>query len=146
MNLIEQLKRDEGVRLTAYKDTMGLWTVGVGCLLPDPTNPKWEGHCITPQKCEDDLIANIAKHTADLLTQCPWTAKLMCTDPVRFAVLQNMSFNLGNKLFQFKNTLAAFERGDWIAASQGMLNSLWAKQVGPRAQRLADQVITGQWK
>ena len=28
--LISDLKRDEGLRLTAYKDTVGVWTVGYG--------------------------------------------------------------------------------------------------------------------
>ena len=30
VTILEQLKRDEGVRHTAYQDTHGVWTVGVG--------------------------------------------------------------------------------------------------------------------
>lgn len=81
---------------------------------------------------EDELYANF-----------PWASGL---DEVRKAVLIDMSFNLGiTKLKAFRNTLAAFQRGDWRAAQKGMLSSLWARQVGTRAQRLAAMTLTGEW-
>ena len=46
-------------------------------------------------------------------------------------------------LLGFKNTLGMIERGDYAAAADGMLKSLWAKQVGKRAQRLAQTMRTG---
>lgn len=33
--LIEELKRDEGVELKAYQDTVGIWTIGIGRNLQD---------------------------------------------------------------------------------------------------------------
>jgi lysozyme len=65
-------------------------------------------------------------------------------DPVRARVLQNMAFNLGiDGLLGFKNTLSAVKAKNWAAASQGMLSSRWAEQVGARAQRLAKMMRTG---
>lgn len=71
----------------------------------------------------------------------PWIASL---DPVRRDVLYEMAFNLGvAKLQKFKNTLSAVRRGDYEAASAGMLASLWATQTGSRAQRLAKAMKIG---
>jgi lysozyme len=42
--------------------------------------------------------------------------------------------------------LAAMERGDWFTAGDQMMDSRWAKQVGMRAERLADQLRTGEWR
>ena len=36
MTILEQLKRDEGMRRTAYQDSLGVWTVGVGHNLAVP--------------------------------------------------------------------------------------------------------------
>ncbi|MDP3115142.1 MAG: glycoside hydrolase family protein, partial [Candidatus Cloacimonadaceae bacterium] len=52
-------------------------------------------------------------------------------DEVRKSVLLNMCFNLGiGGLMGFNNTLAFIAAGDWERAANGMLASMWAKQVG----------------
>ena len=67
-------------------------------------------------------------------------------DPVRHAVVLDMAFNLGvSGLKQFKRTLALLKHGRWEAAADAMLDSLWAKQVGQRAVRLAQMVRTMNW-
>ena len=49
-----------------------------------------------------------------------------------------MAFNLGEtRLSQFKQTLTAINEGRYADAATGMRNSLWYKQVGARAERLA---------
>ena len=48
-----------------------------------------------------------------------------------------MIFNLGLPRFsQFKNMIKAIEDEDWTEASEQMMDSKWADQVGSRAQRL----------
>lgn len=134
--LIADLKRDEGLRLTAYKDTVGVWTVGYGHAHVAP------GTVWTEARAEAALIADVKQHNAELAKDLPWIARL---DPMRRRVLQNMAFNLGVKgLLGFKNTLAMIQAGDYAGAAKGMLNSLWAKQVKGRAVRLAEQMRTGQ--
>ena len=65
---------------------------------------------------------------------------------VRQAVVVDMSFNLGLTRFsQFTQTLKAISAGNYAAASSYMLDSKWARQVGPRAQRLAKMMRTGEW-
>lgn len=139
--LIAQLKIDEGLRLQAYKDTVGVWTVGYGHAHVAP------GTVWTQAQAEAQLIKDVADHNADLALELPWVAKL---DPVRRRVLQNMAFNLGvgsatsgKGLLGFKNTLEYVRRGLYARAAEGMMASKWASQVGDRADRLARQMRTG---
>ena len=133
--LISALKRDEGLRLTAYKDTVGVWTVGYGHAHIAPGTVWNQG------KAEQMLIEDVKKHNAELLEKLPWVAGL---DRVRQNVLFNMGFNLGiNGLLGFKNTLEAVRTGRYNDAASGMLKSLWAKQVKGRAVRLAQEMQTG---
>lgn len=140
--LIEDLKRDEGLRLIAYKDTVGVWTVGYGHAHV-PAGTVW-----TQEQAERQLIEDVKEHNAKLAKALPWVNGL---DPVRRRVLQNMAFNLGvgdavkgTGLLGFKNTLEFVRTGQYQRAAAGMLASKWAKQVKGRAVRLADQMRTGQ--
>jgi lysozyme len=54
----------------------------------------------------------------------------------------NMAFNLGRqRLARFVKMTAAAKRHDWCEVSRQMLDSKWARQVGPRADRLAEMVL-----
>jgi len=62
---------------------------------------------------------------------------------VRQLVLLDMAFNLGVfGLTKFQNTLALLEAGEYEAASEEMLNSRWAEQVGQRALNLSQAMRT----
>ena len=62
----------------------------------------------------------------------------------RRRILANMCFNLGyTRLSKFKNFLSALENQDWKKASEEMMDSRWAKQVGPRSIRLKNRVLKG---
>lgn len=131
--LKDQLVIDEGLRLKAYRDTVGKLTIGIGRNLDD--------RGITRDEAMVLLETDVALVEAELDGALPWWRKM--TD-ARQNVLANMCFNLGlSKLLGFKNTLAAMQRGDYEAAARGMLDSLWAKQVGVRAARLASTMRTG---
>lgn len=136
-NLNNQLIRDEGLRLFPYTDTVGKLTIGVGRNLTDKG--------ITPDEAEFMLSDDIAEVTAELSKSLP-VALLQSIDPIRLAVLVNMAFNIGVAgLLKFSNTLALVTSGDYAGAADAMLESQWAKQVGSRAQRLSEQMRTGQW-
>lgn len=142
--LVEQLKIDEGLRLSAYLDTVGVWTIGYGHTGPEVKR----GLTWTREKAEAVLVEDILEHNAQLAEALPWVNGL---DPVRRRVLQNMAFNLGignattgKGLLGFKNTLEFVRTGQYDKAADGMLASKWARQVGNRAVRLAKQMRTGQ--
>jgi len=135
-NLVDQLIRDEDLRLKAYRDTVGKLTIGVGRNLDDRGISKEEAIFM--------LMNDIAKVRAELEAALPWIDKI---SPIRQAVLMNMAFNMGiGGLLQFRNTLKFIEQGNFAEASKGMLNSLWAKQVGQRAVRLSQQMLTDEWQ
>lgn len=138
-NLIRQLRDEEGEVLHVYKDHLGYDTIGVGRLLD-----RRKGGGITREESEYLLSNDIAKVNAQLDANIPWWRKL---DEPRQAVLQGMAFQMGiTNLLGFKNTLRMVESGDYEAAGNGMLNSLWAKQTPGRANRMSKQMKTGEWQ
>lgn len=135
MTLEEQLSRDEGRRNRIYTDTVGKLTVGVGRNISDRPFS------------EDEIglmLANDIALVRGQLAQIPGYAALT---PVRQGVLENMCFNLGiTGLLGFQKFLNALARSAWNLAATEMLDSKWAGQVGPRAIRLAKQIVTGEWQ
>jgi lysozyme len=139
--LVQDLRRDEGVRYVPYEDTMGIPTVGVGHnLRASPLQSGWT-YPLTDAQVDQLLLCDITNVFSDLDRNLPWWRDL---NDVRMRVLANMMFNLGaSKLLGFKNTLTAVRQGRYIDAANGMLNSAWASQVKDRAIRLADMMRTG---
>ena len=133
-HLIEQLKRNEGLRLKPYRDSRGFLTIGYGTNL-DAGIDEEEASYLLERRA---ILA--AKELSRVL---PWTDQL---DPVRRSALNNMAYNLGVPgLLKFKQFLAAMQSGNWAAAKAAGINSLWAKQVGERATELMEQIVTGEY-
>ena len=127
-----ELEQDEGVRSTMYQDSRGFWTVGIGHNLSIP-----QSKFTIAALFEDDC--NGAEASLD--SRFPWWRQL---DPVRQRVMLNMLFNLGGAaLAGFPRFLEAMEAGNFEEAAVQMMDSEWAKQVGARATRLRDMVLTG---
>lgn len=134
-SLREQLIRDEGLRLRAYQDSRGIWTIGFGRNLQVLE--------ITQALAEVWLDEDLAHVERLVAVRMPWTVKL---DEPRLAVIMNMAFNVGIfGLLKFRRFLQAVELEDWKQAAAEMRASLWATQVGPRAERLAQQMTSGEW-
>jgi lysozyme len=142
-NLEDQLIRDEGgFRLSAYKDSLGIWTIGCGHKLDWPSDKPCQ-IIWTLDQCKAQLGADMRSKWMELHQACPWIDEL---DVPRRCALVNMAFNLGVKgLLGFKNTLSLVESGKYKEASEEMLKSKWATQVGDRAKRLSKQMELGQW-
>ena len=131
--LKSQLKRHEGLRLNAYQDSEGVWTIGYGRNLQEMT--------ITQAQADEWLKQDISSASNELNKAFPWVDNL---SEKRRRVLVNMSFNLGmSKLIDFKKMWKALEKRDYHEASMEMLDSKWAVQVGSRASELAFMMIEG---
>lgn len=139
MNIIEQLKRDEGCKLSVYNDHLGFATIGIGRMIDSR-----KGGGISQEEA-DYLLANDVKRVrSELGKALPWFEAL---DEVRQGALMNMAFQLGTAgLLKFKNSLSLIERGKYSQAHDELLNSTWAKQTPARAGRIADQIFTGKWQ
>jgi len=139
--LRKELARDEGVRYEAYQDTLGLWTIGYGHLL----GLKKRLTEITFSEAEALLDSDIkqaqqiVRHLVQQATSGD-TGKMLGASRER--ALINMAFNLGPGLTHFKKFLAAVNVNDWATAAVEMMQSKWAVQVGDRAKRLRDMILT----
>ena len=135
--LITQIKQDEGLSLTAYKDTLGNWTIGYG------HTPSFEGQTITQNEADSLLIQDLNVAQSDMLSSLMWVTSL---DVVRYCTLWNMTFNMGiGNLLEFEKMLKACRDGNYAEAADQMANSLWAQQVKTRAVQLEGQMRTGAW-
>jgi lysozyme len=131
--LIRQIRLHEGERLKPYRCTTGKLTIGVGRNLDD--------RGITREESAMLLDSDIRLLEIELFRALPWASAL---DDVRQRVLLDMAFNLGLPgLLQFKRTLEAIRTGQYQQAATMMLDSLWARQVGQRAERLSRMMATG---
>ena len=140
-NVYEQLKIDEGVVYEIYKDHLGYPTFGVGHLVKasDPEQGQEVGTPISEERVkacfEKDLDISIDECKA--LFKDNWESY-----PGELQeVLVNMMFNLVRpRLGKFKKFIGAINESDWDKAAIEMMDSRWAVQVGPRANRLRDRV------
>lgn len=146
--MIAEIRRDEGERLKAYKDTVGKWTIGVGRNLDDVgTAPLSrsvayvKANGITEAESAEMLAHDLDRVDADLDKRLAWWRDL---DPVRQRVLVNMCFNMGiGGLCGFVNTLSMIRTHRYTEAASNMLASKWARQAGARATRLSNIMRTG---
>ena len=132
-----QIKQDEGLKLTPYKDTRGNWTVGYGHTGPDVA----PGKSISQAQADDLHQQDLAKAEQGARDAVPNFDQL---SPARQAVAINMAYQMGPAGVKgFEKAIAAVGKGDYATASDEMLKSDWAKQTPARAQRLSDQMRTG---
>lgn len=135
--LKKQIIANEGVRKTAYKDTLNNWTIGVGHLIRLPDEEYLLDKELTDMEVDQIL-------TTDLNQAIDDAKKFIDADSINeeaFHVVVDMAFNLGlPKLMAFQNFQAALRENDYVKASFEMLDSLWAKQLPNRSKRLAKQM------
>jgi lysozyme len=131
--LIEQLKLHEGVEKYPYVDTVGKMTIGVGRNLTD--------RGISTATIEQMLIEDIELVQDELDKLHPDWCKL---SEKRQRVLIDMCFNLGApRLNTFTKFWKALKSHRYTEASQEMLDSKWANQVGQRAHTLSKMMNEG---
>ena len=132
--LEDQLIAHEGLRLDIYKDSVGIWTIGVGRNLE---------HVGLRSEAEARYLlrSDIVAIRAELERAIPWINDL---SEKRQHVLMDMSFNLGvTGLMKFEKTLRHVANGNYAAASVEMLRSRWARQVGQRSVKLSEMMARG---
>lgn len=127
MTLVERLIKHEGLRLRPYTCPAGKLTIGVGRNLEDRGISEEEAIMML----QNDIIACRKECYSNFI----WYGEM---DELRQEVILEMCFNLGiTRLKGFKKMLKACELKNYSLASQEMLTSLWARQVGNRAKTLA---------
>ena len=136
-NLIDQLTLHEGSRQFVYKDTTGHWTIGVG------RNISIGGMGLSEEEILYLLKNDIRRVDKELEKAFKFYVGL---DPVRRDALINLCFNIGlPRLRKFHLALRSLEVGDYEDAAIELLDSLWASQVGKRAEDIAHMIRTGEY-
>ena len=129
MSLIADIKAHEGYSKKVYKDTLGYDTIGIGFLVSSLE--------LDEDVCDIILERRLEKNEVVLQRKMPYYSNL----PIEVKnIIQNMYYQLGNRLFNFVKTLHYIENGKWTAASIEMLDSLWAKQTPNRAKELSERM------
>ena len=132
LSLVKQLEQDEGKERSAYQDSEGYWTIGVGRLI-DARKGGGLSEDEIQYLLQNDIKA--AVRTCERLF-----LKFSSFTPSQQDSLLNMAFNLGyTGLKNFKRMVDCINDGDWHGAQREAKNSLWYKQVKDRA----DRVISG---
>ena len=138
--LREELKRDEGCVHSVYLDHLNLKTVGIGHLLTE-----WDEEYDKPvgtEVSEERVNELFDKDIQTTIDEC----KVLYDDfddlpEEAQRIIANMMFNLGRpRLSKFKKMREAVMDANWIEAAIQMEDSLWAKQVPNRAERLCERM------
>ena len=141
--LVRDMKLAEGLRLKAYKDTLGFWTVGYGHKLPDAQDGdhEWEGYVITNEQADAWFMEDLKKARTSALGLPHMVG--VCGQRVN-AIIE-LVFNMGlTHLLDFRKMWAAWKAQDFETAAKELLDSKWAAQVGPaRSRRIAELIMTG---
>jgi lysozyme len=144
----DRVIRHEGSKPFKYLDSRKIPTIGVGFNLnredataqlkkvgANPEKVKAGTSALTQDQITALLFTDLTQAKANAQELVP---NMQALPSQVQGVLTEMVFNLGKKgLSEFKNFLTHINRKNFDAASEEMLRSAWAKQVGNRAQTLA---------
>jgi lysozyme len=131
-NLIEEIKRHEGYRRYAYRDSEGVLTIGYGLNLDDGISEPLAGKIV-------EWIVDERRET--LSRMLPFWNEMT---ERRREVFLNMVFNLGvSRFMKFKKMLVAADLGDVDGVCREMKDSRWHGQVGKRADELIEKYRIG---
>lgn len=132
------IKGEESCRLTAYRDTRGIWTIAWGRADADVH----EGMTCTQAQADAWFDAKVISIITSYDRIIPWWRQMALP---RQAVLLDMGYQLGvNGTLRFGKALDAMKVGDWPEAKRQMLASTWDCQTPERADIEADIIESGE--
>lgn len=139
--VMDMIKQHEGVRTKPYKDSLGLWTVGVGHLIGDGKSlpPEWNREFSMNEV--DSLFAKDYKHHKEAAQKIPGYEQLNATGK---AALTDLTFNMGPAWYKkWPNFTKALAAGDTEGAARSLEDSKWYTQVGNRAKTIVAMIRGG---
>lgn len=161
------LIEEEGLELEAYKDSEGIWTIGIGHNLEEDQTPEelailgledelddWEGFTITEPQAFELFDLDVEEAVNDLYPAFTHEDLAKLND-TRHAVLVSMVFQMGGpRVRKFKNFIIGVKQEDWETAAAEMIyanpkvkrHSRWYTQTPERCQRAADAMRTGSFE
>ncbi|OOF39908.1 muraminidase [Rodentibacter rarus] len=129
---ISHIIRDEGERLTAYQDIVGIWTIGVGHTGFVDGKPVAKGMTISKEKSREILKADLARFENAINASVNVPLKQN-----QFDALVSLAFNIGEGAFRRSTLLRKLNAGDYNGASQQFL--VWKNAGGRVSQGLLNR-------
>jgi lysozyme len=126
----------EGRRLKAYRDSVGVWTIGIGVTTVEG-RPVTPGMVITSAECDRLFAATVARYVAAV------NRGLKVTVPQHvFDALASVCYNIGIAGFLGSTFLKRINAGDMAGARDAIL--MWQKPAVllTRRQAEAEQFVT----
>ena len=115
---IALIKHHEGVRNRAYRDCIGLWTIGVGHLIGDGKSlPESWNKTFTTEEVDALLIRDLNRFERGVSKMLPNVPLRQC----EFDCLVSFAFNVGLGTFQRSTLRQALLRGDKKAAMESLV-------------------------
>jgi len=146
------LRWHEGVRSDLYKCTAGKCTIGVGHNLDAKGSREeiafYSNNRASLAQIEKWLTQDIEEAQSDLESAFGKEAWYQNLSNNRKCALLDLCFNLGigqkgeSGLLEFQKMIGCLKSGNFVAASEQLLKSRYADQVGARADRIAAIIAT----
>lgn len=120
---IALIKEFEGCKLTAYQDSVGVWTIGYGWTKPVDGKPIRAGMTIKQETAERLLKTGLVSYESDV-------SRLVKVDLTQgqFDALVSFTYNLGARSLSTSTLLRKLNAGDYAGAADEFLR--WNKAGG----------------
>ena len=123
----------EGIRYEPYKDSVGLWTIGVGHLIGDGKSLPDDMNRTFSEKEVMDMFEEDYAHHKKIASRTPGYDEANYAGK---AAMIDLGFNMGQWWPKWPNTSKALKEGDFTSAARGLEDSKWYRQVGRRAPKI----------
>lgn len=120
---IALIKEFEGCKLTAYQDSVGVWTIGYGWAQPVDGKPIRAGMAIKQETAERLLKTGLVSYESDVSR----LVKVGLTQG-QFDALVSFTYNLGARSLSTSTLLRKLNAGDYAGAADEFLR--WNKAGG----------------
>ncbi|MEX5074866.1 lysozyme [Enterobacter cloacae] len=120
---IALIKEFEGCKLTAYQDSVGVWTIGYGWTQPVGGKPIRAGMTIKQETAERLLKTGLVSYESDVCR----LVKVGLTQG-QFDALVSFTYNLGARSLSTSTLLRKLNTGDYAGAADEFLR--WNKAGG----------------
>lgn len=120
---IALIKEFEGCKLTAYQDSVGVWTIGYGWTQPVDGKPIRAGMTIKQETAERLLKTGLVSYESDVSR----LVKVGLTQG-QYDALVSFTYNLGARSLSTSTLLRKLNAGDYAGAADEFL--LWNKAGG----------------
>ena len=120
---IALIKEFEGCKLTAYQDSVGVWTIGYGWTQPVDGKPIRAGMTIKQETAERLLKTGLVSYESDVSR----LVKVSLTQG-QFDALVSFTYNPGDRSLSTSTLLRKLNAGDYAGAADEFLR--WNKAGG----------------